>query len=185
MRPPIQPAGGALAASLLLLVACGGAGDAGTPGDTAAASGAATESGTAAAPDSACRVLTSVAADSMTATGSGLRYLQVEEGEGRAAASGDTAAVHYTGCLTDGTKFDASRDRGRPIRFPLGVGKVIEGWDEGVAGMKPGGVRILRIPPQLAYGSRGGGPIPPNATLLFRVELMEVAPSGDGGGGEG
>lgn len=166
---------------LLLLAACGGGETDGSAEAGAGTDGAGT-AGAASAADTACRTLTSVPADSMTATDSGLRYLQVAEGEGRPAAAGDTVAVHYTGCLTDGEKFDASRDRGQPIRFVLGTGQVIEGWDEGLQGMMPGGERILRIPPELAYGSQGGGPIPPDATLLFRVELMEVAPGGGSGG---
>lgn len=161
-----------LLTALLLLVACGG-GDADTDADAEAAASA-----DAAAADSACEALTSVPSDSMTATDSGLRHLLIAEGQGSTAEAGDTVAVHYTGCLTDGTKFDSSRDRGEPIRFVLGTGRVIEGWDEGLQGMRVGGERILRIPPELAYGSSGGGPIPPNATLLFRVELMEVAAGG-------
>jgi FKBP-type peptidyl-prolyl cis-trans isomerase len=107
--------------------------------------------------------------------------LGVEElapGEGAAAASGDTVSVHYTGWLTDGTKFDSSLDRGEPFFFVLGAGQVIAGWDQGVAGMKPGGKRRLTIPPDLAYGNRevGGGLIPANSTLVFEVELLEVKP---------
>jgi FKBP-type peptidyl-prolyl cis-trans isomerase FkpA len=100
----------------------------------------------------------------------------VKIGEGDVAAKGKTVSVHYTGMLTNGTKFDSSVDRGEPIVFPLGVGRVIKGWDQGVEGMKVGGKRKLTIPPELAYGSRGtpGGPIPPNATLVFDVELVAV-----------
>ena len=84
--------------------------------------------------------------------------------------------VHYTGWLTDGKKFDSSVDRGQPLSFPLGAGRVIKGWDEGVAGMKVGGKRQLRVPPDLGYGPQGaGGVIPPNATLIFDVELVEVS----------
>lgn len=167
--------------TLPLLAACGGgqtdgSGSASDSGDGADAVGEA-----AAAADTVCRSLTAVPADSMTAAGDGLRHLQLAEGSGRTAGAGDTVAVHYTGCLTDGTKFDSSRDRGRPIRFVLGTGRVIQGWDRGLQGMKVGGRRILRIPPELAYGSRGSGStIPPNATLLFRVELVEVAADGNG-----
>ena len=104
---------------------------------------------------------------------------QIEDltlGTGAEAAAGDTVSVHYTGTLTDGTKFDSSRDRGQPFSFPLGQGRVIRGWDVGVAGMKVGGVRKLTIPPDEGYGSRGaGGVIPPNATLLFDVELLGVS----------
>lgn len=126
-----------------------------------------------------CDELTSVAPDSMRETGTGLRVLEREEGEGEAAADGDTVAVHYVGCLTDGTRFDASYDRDEPIEFRLGVGRVIAGWDEGVQGMRPGGVRVLRIPPELGYGARGtpNGPIPPDATLIFHVRLTDVSAS--------
>ncbi len=106
-------------------------------------------------------------------TESGLKYRDVAVGSGREAALGDTATVHYTGWLTDGKKFDSSVDRKEPFSFRVGAGQVIKGWDEGVAGMKVGGKRKLTIPPQLGYGSRGaGGVIPPNATLMFDVELL-------------
>ncbi len=111
----------------------------------------------------------------VTTTQSGLKYEDLKEGEGPAAKKGDTVEVHYTGWLTDGKKFDSSVDRGEPFSFPLGAGRVIKGWDEGVAGMKVGGVRRLTIPPQLGYGAAGaGGVIPPNATLIFDVELLDV-----------
>ena len=96
-------------------------------------------------------------------------------GTGAAAASGQKVTVHYTGWLTNGTKFDSSKDRGDPFVFPLGKGQVIKGWDQGVQGMKVGGKRKLTIPPEMGYGSRGaGGVIPPNATLVFEVELLGV-----------
>jgi peptidylprolyl isomerase len=113
-------------------------------------------------------------ADKMTTTPSGLQYRDDAVGEGQEAKAGDTVAVHYTGTLENGSKFDSSRDRGEPLRFPLGAGHVIKGWDEGVAGMKVGGKRTLVIPPELGYGSRGIGPIPPNSTLIFDVELMGI-----------
>ena len=108
-----------------------------------------------------------------TTTTSGLVFEDLVVGTGNAAASGQKVSVHYTGWLTNGTKFDSSKDRGDPFVFPLGKGHVIKGWDEGVAGMKVGGKRKLTIPPELGYGSRGaGGVIPPNATLVFEVELL-------------
>lgn len=108
---------------------------------------------------------------------SGLKYRDLANGTGREARSGDVAVVHYTGWLVDGTKFDSSLDRGQPFDFPVGGGRVIKGWDEGVAGMKVGGKRRLVIPPDLGYGSRGaGGVIPPDATLIFEVELLGVKP---------
>ena len=104
--------------------------------------------------------------------------LQIEElqvGGGAEATPGKTVHVHYTGWLTDGTKFDSSLDRGDPFTFPLGAGRVIKGWDQGVAGMKVGGKRKLTIPPELGYGARGSGAaIPPNSTLVFEVELIDV-----------
>lgn len=108
-------------------------------------------------------------------TASGLKYVDVVVGTGREAATGNLATVHYTGWLTNGKKFDSSVDRRDPFSFPIGAGQVIRGWDEGVAGMKVGGKRKLTIPPELGYGARGaGGVIPPNATLVFDVELLEV-----------
>ncbi len=96
-------------------------------------------------------------------------------GEGPAAKSGDVVTVHYTGWLTDGTKFDSSVDRGEPFTFNLGAHEVIAGWDQGVAGMQVGGKRTLTIPPELGYGARGaGGAIPPNAKLIFEVELLSI-----------
>lgn len=109
-------------------------------------------------------------------TDSGLKYEDLSEGEGDLAVSGQRVSVHYTGWLLDGDKFDSSVDRNQPFAFALGRGMVIRGWDEGVAGMRVGGKRRLTIPPQLGYGSRGaGGVIPPNATLVFEVELLDVA----------
>lgn len=108
-------------------------------------------------------------------TPSGLVYEDVKVGSGAEAKAGQMVTVHYTGWLTDGTKFDSSKDRNEPFQFALGRGQVIRGWDEGVAGMKVGGIRKLTIPPDLGYGSRGaGGVIPPNATLVFDVELLGV-----------
>jgi peptidylprolyl isomerase len=107
---------------------------------------------------------------------SGLKYIELQEGDGATPQSGQTVTVHYTGTLEDGTKFDSSRDRNRPFSFRLGAGQVIRGWDEGLSTMKVGGQRRLIIPPELGYGARGaGGVIPPNATLLFDVELLRIS----------
>lgn len=112
-------------------------------------------------------------------TGSGLIYQDFVVGAGASPVTGRAVTVDYTGWLTDGTKFDSSVDRGTPFTFTIGVGQVIAGWDEGVATMKVGGTRRLTLPPSLAYGSRGagGGIIPPNATLVFDVQLLAVAAS--------
>jgi FKBP-type peptidyl-prolyl cis-trans isomerase len=111
----------------------------------------------------------------LVTTASGLQYQDLVIGDGKEAVVGDNVSVHYTGWLEDGTKFDSSLDRGNPFEFTLGMGQVIQGWDEGVAGMKVGGKRKLVIPPDLGYGSTGaGGVIPPNATLIFDVELIEI-----------
>jgi peptidylprolyl isomerase len=108
-------------------------------------------------------------------TPSGLKYYDLKKGKGAPPKSGQRVSVHYTGWLTDGKKFDSSRDRGEPFSFELGTGQVIKGWDEGVGSMNIGGKRQLHIPPQLGYGERGfGGLIPPNATLIFDVELVSV-----------
>ncbi|MBK9306697.1 MAG: FKBP-type peptidyl-prolyl cis-trans isomerase [Nitrospira sp.] len=108
-------------------------------------------------------------------TSSGLKYIDQAVGTGEAAVAGKNVSVHYTGWLENGKKFDSSVDRGQPFSFPLGGGRVIKGWDEGVQGMKVGGKRKLTIPSDLGYGSRGaGGVIPPNATLIFDVELLGV-----------
>ncbi len=112
-------------------------------------------------------------------TASGLKIQDTKVGTGATASAGHTCVMHYTGWLYEGgakgRKFDSSLDRGQPFEFPLGAGRVIKGWDEGVAGMKVGGKRTLIIPPELGYGARGaGGVIPPNATLMFEVELLAV-----------
>ena len=118
----------------------------------------------------------------MITTASGLQYDDTKTGTGAEAQAGQQVSVHYTGWLYDpsaansrGRKFDSSKDRGDPFRFQLGAGMVIGGWDEGVQGMKVGGTRVLQIPPELGYGARGaGGVIPPNATLVFEVDLLAV-----------
>jgi FKBP-type peptidyl-prolyl cis-trans isomerase len=111
----------------------------------------------------------------MKKTPSGLRYEDVAQGEGKEATANKTVSVHYTGWLPNGEKFDSSRDRDQPFSFTLGAGQVIAGWDEGVLGMKVGGRRKLVIPPDLGYGTAGAPPdIPPGATLVFDVELLDV-----------
>lgn len=108
-------------------------------------------------------------------TPSGLQYIDLVEGTGEMPQTGQTVTVHYTGTLEDGRKFDSSRDRNQPFQFPIGAGRVIKGWDEGLSTMKVGGQRRLIIPPELGYGARGaGGVIPPNATLIFDVELLGI-----------
>jgi len=150
-----------LAAGALALAAAGAAlatGETSTPAAPAAP--------TAAAP---------AAQETTVTTASGLKYEDLQIGDGAEAKTGDRVQVHYTGWLENGTKFDSSVDRGRPFEFPLGAGRVIRGWDEGVAGMKVGGKRKLVIPAALGYGDRGaGGVIPPGATLIFEVELLKV-----------
>lgn len=138
--------------------------------DTTAASAvasAAAAASVAAAPQSS--------AQSGVTTSTGLQFIEVEAGSGPAPKPGDVVAVHYTGMLTDGTVFDSSRESNQPIQFPLGEGRVIPGWDEGIAMMREGGKARLIIPPDLGYGESGaGGVIPPNATLIFDVELVDV-----------
>ena len=114
-------------------------------------------------------------ANKVVTTADGLKYEILKKGHGATAKAGQTVTVHYTGWLTDGTKFDSSVDRGQPFQFNLGAHQVIQGWDEGVAGMKIGEKRKLTIPSSLGYGANGaGGVIPPNATLVFDVELLGV-----------
>ncbi|NJO80859.1 MAG: FKBP-type peptidyl-prolyl cis-trans isomerase [Cyanobacteria bacterium RM1_2_2] len=111
----------------------------------------------------------------LVTTESGLKYIDLVEGTGATPQTGQTVVVHYTGTLENGRKFDSSRDRNQPFSFPIGAGRVIKGWDEGLSTMKVGGQRQLIIPPDLGYGARGaGGVIPPNATLIFDVELLDI-----------
>jgi peptidylprolyl isomerase len=119
--------------------------------------------------------MTEVDAEDYITTDSGLKYYDIVEGDGNSPTEGQMVVVHYTGWLEDGTQFDSSVDRGEPFTFQLGAGMVIPGWDEGVATMKVGGKRQLVIPPELGYGEAGsGGVIPPGATLIFDVELLEI-----------
>jgi peptidylprolyl isomerase len=119
--------------------------------------------------------LMSPASGAEVTTPSGLKYVDLVEGSGPSPQPGQTAVVNYTGTLTDGTKFDSSLDHGQPLEFPVGRGRVIRGWDEGVATMKVGGKRRLTVPPSLGYGERGSPPaIPGNATLIFDIELLAV-----------
>ena len=122
----------------------------------------------------AARTLGTATDSPVVSTESGLQYLEVAPGEGAAAKAGQTAVVHYTGWLPNGKKFDSSLDAGQPFDFLIGAGQVIKGWDEGLVGMKPGGVRKLIVPPELGYGSRGVGPIPPDSTLIFEVKLLKL-----------
>lgn len=103
-----------------------------------------------------------------------LKIEDIKVGSGSAVKSGDTVIINYVGTLEDGTKFDSSYDRGEPFETQIGVGRVIEGWDKGVVGMKVGGKRKLIIPPSLGYGDQAVGPIPPNSTLIFEVELLDI-----------
>ena len=113
--------------------------------------------------------------ETMTENKDELKIEDIEEGSGeQAVESGDDIVIHYKGTLTDGTVFDSSYDRNEPFQTQIGVGQVIEGWDKGVIGMKPGGKRKLTIPPSMAYGEQGVGSIPPNSTLIFEVELVEI-----------
>ncbi len=119
--------------------------------------------------------ITDMDLENAVTTESGLKYIDIKEGDGESPQKGHMVTVHYTGTLENGKKFDSSRDRNQPFSFKIGVGQVIKGWDEGVASMKVGGQRILIIPSELGYGKRGaGGVIPPNATLVFDVELLGV-----------
>jgi peptidylprolyl isomerase len=116
-----------------------------------------------------------MADDETIQTATGLEYVEIQEGTGPRPKTGDSVSVHYTGWLKSGQKFDSSHDRGEPIVFPIGKGRVIKGWDEGVSTMKVGGKRKLIIPAHLGYGDRGaGGVIPPGATLIFEVELVAI-----------
>ncbi|MBI5167969.1 MAG: FKBP-type peptidyl-prolyl cis-trans isomerase [Candidatus Eisenbacteria bacterium] len=162
--------------SLALVAALALAGCAGSNGPGSSASGDSAAAPAAAAPPAATAPATTTApGGKVHKLASGLIYEDLVVGNGTMADPGLTVSVHYTGWLTDGTKFDSSLDRGSPFAFTLGAGQVIRGWDEGVKGMRIGGKRKLTIPPDLGYGSAGaGGVIPPNATLVFEVQLLGV-----------
>jgi FKBP-type peptidyl-prolyl cis-trans isomerase len=116
------------------------------------------------------------AVGTLVKTPSGLSYIITKRGKGRMPKVGDTVVVNYTGTLLDGKKFDSSYDAGRAISFPLGRGRVIKGWDEGIAKMRTGDQAVFIIPAKLGYGEKGRGPIPPNASMIFIVELMDINP---------
>src|SRR5262245_5871367 len=144
--------------------------------DTASSSSATTTPSTSSAPAATTSSTPGEATTGPEVTLSGgLKYVDIKVGDGAVAESGQPVSVHYTGWLVDGTKFDSSVDRGQPFKFTLGAGNVIRGWDEGVKGMRVGGKRKLTIPPDMGYGANGYPPvIPPNATLVFDVELLGV-----------
>ena len=164
--------------SLALLLLAGAAGcqsDDSAKTETAATKTAATETVATETTDSGETMEGTAVDENAITTESGLQYVDYTVGDGASPKAGDMVTVHYTGSLTDGTKFDSSVDRGQPFQFKIGVGQVIKGWDEGVMSMALGGKRKLIIPPELGYGARGaGGVIPPNATLLFDVELLGI-----------
>ncbi|MEZ4868807.1 MAG: FKBP-type peptidyl-prolyl cis-trans isomerase [Caldilineaceae bacterium] len=166
----------ATALMLLIVTACGP--EQPSTASSAAAQGNTVQSTTAqTSAENTTQNTTQNTEGSIVTTASGLQYQELQAGTGPAPQPGDIVSVHYTGKLTDGTKFDSSLDRGQPFQFPLGAGRVIKGWDEGIALMKKGGKAILTIPPELGYGARGaGGVIPPNATLVFEVELVDILP---------
>ena len=166
-----------LAAALALsFMACSGKTDESTaPSDTAATPQEETSAVSAPAAEQGAGPDTFAMPTNLQTTPSGLQYAIDQPGTGPKPQARQTVTVHYTGWLTDGTKFDSSRDRGEPFQFVIGQGSVIQGWDEGVADMKVGEKRTLVIPPALGYGEQGaGGAIPPNATLVFKVELLGV-----------
>ena len=156
-----------IVAGLLLVIGCG-------QSDTPPPQEQQTEEPVVQAEEPVAEGIPVVDGDTVT-TESGLKYIDITVGEGAAPSTNDVVVAHYTGWLTNGTKFDSSRDRGQPFSFPLGQGRVIGGWDEGIASMKVGGHRLLIVPPELGYGDRGAGAvIPAGATLIFDVELVDI-----------
>ncbi len=162
----------------LLLAACGGGDDGGDSAGQASSAGGPPPLDTAAVTGQPDQLEYAdelgVSLDSMERAESGLYVEVLQEGSGTRAAPGDTVVVHYTGWLPDGQKFDGSREQGQPATFPLSQGGLIGGWLQGVSGMREGGRRLLVLPPELGYGQQGSGPIPPNAVLVFDIELLEV-----------
>ena len=162
----------ALPATLLFVAACGdGPDDQPTP---TTSSGASPTTGERTPANTSTSNTGAIVLTNPTTTPSGLKYEDTVVGTGASPVTGRRVTVHYTGTLTNGTKFDSSVDRGQPFTFIIGTGSVIKGWDEGVGSMKVGGKRLLEIPPALGYGTRANGPIPANSTLLFEVELLSV-----------
>jgi FKBP-type peptidyl-prolyl cis-trans isomerase len=157
----------------LALAGCNSTTTTGGSSSSTSATGSSSTTSTTAAPPAAASGAEATASAKEITMPNGLKYVDLKVGDGQLAETGMTAQVHYTGWLTDGTKFDSSVDRGQPFSFKLGAGQVIRGWDEGVKGMRVGGKRKLTIPPDMGYGAAGaGGVIPPNATLVFDVELL-------------
>ena len=165
----------ALPFAALAFAACGdGPDETATPAATSTKAGATTAAGKTASTGTTSAT-EKIVLNNPTVTGSGLKFEDSKVGTGASPQTGQRVTVHYTGTLTNGTKFDSSRDRGQPFTFVIGTGSVIKGWDEGVATMKVGGKRNLHIPSDLAYGSRSpGAGIPPNSDLLFEVELISI-----------
>ncbi len=162
------------AAGLIAAGACGGDDDDTAPTPTTPSPAATQATPARTGTPAATATAGPITLENPTVTASGLRYQDLVVGDGPSPQPGQRVTVHYTGYFTDGRKFDSSRDRGQPFTFVLGVGQVIKGWDEGVASMKVGGKRLLYLPANLAYGSRGQGPIPPDTDLIFEVELLDI-----------
>ncbi|MEO8540871.1 MAG: FKBP-type peptidyl-prolyl cis-trans isomerase [bacterium] len=160
----------------VFLASCGGDDDdaTATPTKPPAATGTTVPEKTPTKPAAASATTGALTLTNPTVTASGLKYEDTVVGTGASPKTGQRVTVHYTGTLTNGTKFDSSVDRGQPFTFVIGTGTVIKGWDEGVATMKVGGKRVLYIPAALGYGSRANGPIPANSDLIFQVELLSV-----------